>query len=192
MIPMIPKFSLSRFASAAGFKEVRAVIEMPFFSSSADSSNPVASVAYPIDAKYSTFALFSCRKISSVLFVRPVKQVAPSVVRFIVVVMVNLERPFTGHIKPREAVNVEFPIIDADDNIAIAVRSKNVTRAYLSAPSDKRSKYASFRVVMNQFFESFLSKCNISISHAIASFSRVIRLVGVSAPIDRNYSMVAA
>ena len=189
MIPMIPKFNLGRLPSTAGFKEVIAIVNVDCSSVDPDSSIPFPGILVGGYTHYSAGIGGMHRRILHVLRLRGVGKVLPPIVGAIMIDVVNLMfRWRSSHINEGELMKSILAVKYIAFNVSSCVdRPNNIAEPALSPVNDRR-KHAGFRVVMNQFFESFLRKCNIDLSHAIASFSRVISgrvLIHPSA----NYSM---
>jgi hypothetical protein len=187
---MKPILSFSGLATTAGLKKVIAVVKdlSPFNTNVCCPFIASGAPRYSVDSR----RIFSSERRVTVIFYRKdFTQIAKSVVRFVMVYVVNLHWPSASYVKPRKAMQAIFPPVKRCfrilESISFGLDKAPGIHSVPPAPSGHPScKFPSLWVIVNEFFKAVV--CDNAFSHWLTSIKSLVRGLVLLAPVPAHYT----
>ena len=171
MIRMEPISHISGVSCITGSKESYKASKIFSFPFRSYISRPFSSIFSKVDASLTARIVYGFRHIPAIIFLRDASEIINSIVKPIMVYMVDfILRPFSMHIEPRQTCSSIMAGIDPDKSVSIdATYASSFFSGIFSSASKFPSKYAGIRVIVQNFFQSFLSEHKIlqSVIHPV-------------------------
>jgi len=124
-----------------------------------DGRHPLAACFIPVNAYVPRHVVAGQLSVFAIRCTCCLAKIFPSIIVTSMVFMVNLShRKVSGHIQKRESMGKVELAINPDANVALGTQvSSNVTNLQTSSLANFPGKYTRLRIVMKQFFKTFLS-----------------------------------